>query len=567
MGVCKMNLLENESIITKDDLLRYSRVKEISIDVDSLEDLLFGMLEDQYQSMTVTQLKEYAKALNLAIPSSFKKDDIVECIFDYFQNYNSNTNFIFDNNTLCFQTEIEKDKVDSITESSNSFIEKLSEYNDKDTDNKVMIKVLESVDVLKEYIKRCISLESDIYYLKERLIKLESLKYENSQNIKKAKGLINHSLKEITDRKLFEVNTIIDILDYKIVSAEYYVDKDSLNIACDLPKPVPPMKPNIMQPMEPSYPILKRVGLLNKKNDIEYNNRLISNYEKEMEKYKYDLKVYNSILQQYQIGMDIYKRNVDKYENEYRKAQKAAVKEEAKKIINEVQKEIRVQKQRASKLEKQKDDKSIVSKWIDTIPQQTIKTLLDGEIKNTKNSIKKVMKAKNELYSYNVIYKKYRNLIALSSIYEYLDSGRCDALVGAHGAYNLFEKEARANEIIIKLNVIIKSLEKIRTNQYILYSELKQVNDNLQTINKSLSDVIDEISQINTNLEKNNSYIEIIKNIEAGIFEASLSTAKSTKEIKHNTSITAYYSRLTSENTKRITSINDSLGFIVGLKK
>ena len=143
MGVCKMNLLENESIITKDDLLRYSRVKEISIDVDSLEDLLFGMLEDQYQSMTVIQLKEYAKALNLAIPSSFKKDDIVECIFDYFQNYNSNTNFIFDNNTLCFQTEIEKDKVDSITESSNSFIEKLSEYNDKDTDNKVMIKVLD----------------------------------------------------------------------------------------------------------------------------------------------------------------------------------------------------------------------------------------------------------------------------------------------------------------------------------------------------------------------------------------------------------------------------------------
>lgn len=563
----KLSLLENESIITKDDILRYSRVKEISIYEDNLEDLLSSIVENQYRSMTVTQLKEYAKSLDLSIPSSFKKDDIIECILYYFKDNDSDINLIFDNNPFQFQTEIEKDKYVSIIESSNNFIEKLSEYSDKDNDNNVMKAVLESVDVLKEYIKRCISLESDLYYLKERLIKLESLKYENNQNIKKAKSLMDYSLKEITSYKLFEVNTIIDILDYKIVSAEYFVDEDSLDIAFDLPKPVPPVRPNIMQPIEPSYPVLKRVGLLNKKNDIEYNNSLISNYEKEMDKYRYDFKMYSSVLQQYQINMDIYKRNVDKYENEYKKVKKAAVKEEAKKIIREVQKEIRLQKQRVSILEKQKDDKSIVSHWIDSIPQQTIKTLLEGEIKNTKNSIKKVMKTKNELYSYSVIYKKYRNLIALSSIYEYLDSGRCDTLTGAHGAYNMFEKEARANEVIIKLNVIINSLEKIKTNQYILYSELKQVNDNLQSINKSLSDVIDEISQINANLEKNNSYIEIIKNIEAGIFEASLSTAKSAKEIKHNTSIAAYYSRLTAENTKRITSINDSLGFIVGLKK
>ena len=123
----KLSLLENESIITKDDILRYSRVKEISIYEDNLEDLLSSIVENQYRSMTVTQLKEYAKSLDLSIPSSFKKDDIIECILYYFKDNDSDINLIFYNNPFQFQTEIEKDKYVSIIESSNNFIEKLSE--------------------------------------------------------------------------------------------------------------------------------------------------------------------------------------------------------------------------------------------------------------------------------------------------------------------------------------------------------------------------------------------------------------------------------------------------------
>ena len=49
----------------------------------------------------------------------------------------------------------------------------------------------------------------------------------------------------------------------------------------------------------------------------------------------------------------------------------------------------------------------------------------------------------SELYSQDIIYPKYRNLPALTSMYEYFITGRCDEFAGPHGAYNLYEDEVR----------------------------------------------------------------------------------------------------------------------------
>ena len=68
-----------------------------------------------------------------------------------------------------------------------------------------------------------------------------------------------------------------------------------------------------------------------------------------------------------------------------------------------------------------------------------------------------------QMYSLDVIFPKYRNIIAVSSFYEYLLSGRCDKL---EGAYNIFESELRMNLIINKIDDVIKHLEKIE--QHIL---------------------------------------------------------------------------------------------------
>ena len=68
-----------------------------------------------------------------------------------------------------------------------------------------------------------------------------------------------------------------------------------------------------------------------------------------------------------------------------------------------------------------------------------------------------------------LIYPKYHNLPALTSIYEYLVTGRCDELTGPHGAYNLYEDEVRKDTVISQLNLVIDNLEKIKQNQYMLY--------------------------------------------------------------------------------------------------
>lgn len=81
----------------------------------------------------------------------------------------------------------------------------------------------------------------------------------------------------------------------------------------------------------------------------------------------------------------------------------------------------------------------------------------------------------DELYSADIIYSKYRNLPALTSIYEYLITGRCEELTGPHGAYNLYEDELRKDTIISQMNLVIQNLEQIKSNQYMLYEQVKKI--------------------------------------------------------------------------------------------
>ena len=93
--------------------------------------------------------------------------------------------------------------------------------------------------------------------------------------------------------------------------------------------------------------------------------------------------------------------------------------------------------------------------------------------------------ALEQLYDENIIFPKYRNLVAITAINEYLMSGRCDKLEGSDGAYNLYEMELRQNIIIAQLSSIIDNLEQIRNNQFSLYQELQQSN---YIINEILSE-------------------------------------------------------------------------------
>ena len=97
----------------------------------------------------------------------------------------------------------------------------------------------------------------------------------------------------------------------------------------------------------------------------------------------------------------------------------------------------------------------------------------------------------DRFYANDVIYPKYRNLPALTSIYEYLITGRCEGLTGPHGAYNLYEDEMRKDTVISQLNTVIENLEQIKNNQYMLYQQVKEIRQNTDTI-------ISELQQIGT---------------------------------------------------------------------
>ena len=79
-------------------------------------------------------------------------------------------------------------------------------------------------------------------------------------------------------------------------------------------------------------------------------------------------------------------------------------------------------------------------------------------------------------YSIDLIYPKYRNLVAMCSIYEYFHSGRCDSLTGHEGAYNIYESEVRFGMILTKLDDIGSKLDRIKENQSILYDAIDQGN-------------------------------------------------------------------------------------------
>lgn len=96
---------------------------------------------------------------------------------------------------------------------------------------------------------------------------------------------------------------------------------------------------------------------------------------------------------------------------------------------------------------------------------------------------------RNQLYAQGLIYQKYLNLPALTSIYEYFITGRCDDLTGPHGAYNMYEDEVRKDTVISQLNAVIENLDQIKQNQYMLYQQVK-------SIQQTTGAVLQELSQI-----------------------------------------------------------------------
>ena len=97
------------------------------------------------------------------------------------------------------------------------------------------------------------------------------------------------------------------------------------------------------------------------------------------------------------------------------------------------------------------------------------------------------------MYQKNLIFEKYHNLVAVSSFYEYLSSGRCTCLEGHEGAYNIFEMEVRQNTIIRKLDEVISKLDRIEQNQYLLYSAISTTNNVLRRMENGINESMQKL--------------------------------------------------------------------------
>lgn len=146
------------------------------------------------------------------------------------------------------------------------------------------------------------------------------------------------------------------------------------------------------------------------------------------------------------------------------------------------------------------------------------KQLLNYQLVKIRASYQKTSDALKQYYSLNIIYPKYRNLTAVGSFYDYLCAGRCSKLEGHEGAYNIFEDELLHKIIISRLDDIIERLDEIRSNQYMLYSAIKESNENT-----------------------NRMYGVISK------------AADSLQNIEQNTAVSAYYDGITAQNSEVLT--------------
>lgn len=125
-------------------------------------------------------------------------------------------------------------------------------------------------------------------------------------------------------------------------------------------------------------------------------------------------------------------------------------------------------------------------------------------LRESQDRLKETENVLAQYYDLGYIYPKYRGLVPISTIFEYLESGRCFTLEGPDGAYNLYEQELRMNLILGKLDDIIYRLDEISANQQSLAQAIQQGNSK-----------IDRLCGIVQRLEENTEVIQYYSSVTA----------------------------------------------------
>ena len=135
--------------------------------------------------------------------------------------------------------------------------------------------------------------------------------------------------------------------------------------------------------------------------------------------------------------------------------------------------------------------------FVQEIP--TRQAIVQQQINLAEATLNKTRRTLDQFYSLNVIYPKYRNMAAVTTFYEYFNSGRCSSLTGHEGAYNLYENEVTMGIIINKLDQVIERLDQIQQNQYMLASAIRQSNAKADQVYNEICKCEEQLRDINNN--------------------------------------------------------------------
>lgn len=97
--------------------------------------------------------------------------------------------------------------------------------------------------------------------------------------------------------------------------------------------------------------------------------------------------------------------------------------------------------------------------------------------KELRTELNTTMQNLSDLYAKNLLPAIYRNFIAVSTMYGYLETRRCTTVEGHGGIYDTYERDMQVNRIITKLDEISEKLDVIRENQHDLYMAIQRGNE------------------------------------------------------------------------------------------
>ena len=129
-----------------------------------------------------------------------------------------------------------------------------------------------------------------------------------------------------------------------------------------------------------------------------------------------------------------------------------------------------------------------------------------------------------KLYARDIVYGRFRNIVAVSQILEYLEMGLCEELTGPNGAYAQYMLDVRTDRICDSIDSLKKAMQNMMSQVLIsqnqIIGEIRKTNDNMVDLKSSLrneiSDIKDQVGiaiktaeQTNARIDSTNHHLQV----------------------------------------------------------